>query len=345
MKHIEEKISQLLEGNAFSNMAVRIGQGNQIKWETYQSSERSLTKHSLFDMASCTKIMVTTPLALLALDRGLIRLSTKVSEFFPVPDDKRDLTIFHLLTHMMGYGHAELFAPDLEYPYVQEKILSIPCNVPVGTKVQYSCPGFILLGRILEQVFGMPLEACFSRLIAQILEMNESTFHPDPQKTVNSNLAEENRGIVNDYNSRYLGGVCGNAGLFSCMNDVGKYVQWLIRHGQPLISEEVFEKAIKNQTLGMNEARGLGFVYVESSYQQTGDLFPNGSIGHCGHTGQSIFLDPATGLYVIILSDMTIHAVKKYGSVPGHYEKVKQMRKELHQAILYDLQDRFIELF
>ena len=85
----------------------------------------------------------------------------------------------------------------------------------------------------------------------------------------------------------------------------------------------------------MSAARGLGFLYVDNRYKQTGELFPVGSVGHCGHTGTSVFFNSDSGLYVIILSDATVSVTKKYGK--SYYEKVKQMREHLHNAIKKDL--------
>ena len=76
-------------------------------------------------------------------------------------------------------------------------------------------------------------------------------------------------------------------------------------------------------------------MYVDERYGQTGELFENGAIGHCGHTGQSVFLDYKTGLYVIVLSDATLSTVKKYGG--ERYSEVVDMRKDLHNAIKKDL--------
>ena len=339
MKNLQACINEWFADQKVTSLALRIGRKDQILHEYYQSNERTLTDQTLFDMASVTKITVTAALALIALDRGLLTLDTPVSRFWPVPEDKKTLTVFHLLTHTLGYGHQKLFEPDVEYGTVQELILSYPCLSEPGTEVRYSCPGFILLGRIVETVFGMRLDAAFEQYVARPLGMVSSTFHPDPAATVNSNRTPESRGLVNDYNSRFLGGICGNAGLFSNMADLTRYVQMMLAHGAPLMSRETFDLAARNHTSGMAESRGLGFVYVDERYFQTGGLFPEGSIGHCGHTGQSVFADLQSGFYVIILSDATIQTVHRYGPASEHYQHVVKMRNEIHSAILKDLHE------
>ena len=158
----------------------------------------------------------------------------------------------------------------------------------------------------------------------------------DRHRAVNSNIAEEKRGIVNDYNCQFLGGVAGNAGLFSNIIDVTKYVKLLQNKGTPLFSESIFDMAARNYTRSMNESRGLGFLYVDGRYAQTGGLFADGAIGHCGHTGQSVFVDYRTGFYVIILSDATASVIRKYKE--SKYSEVKDIRAKLHMAIKADLE-------
>ena len=93
-------------------------------------------------------------------------------------------------------------------------------------------------------------------------------------------------------------------------------------------------------TIAKSLAKDLGFVYVDNKYTQTGELFPEGSIGHCGHTGQSVFVDLKSGLYVIVLSDATISGVKKHGV--EKYDIVKKMREDMHNAIKKDLESGLI---
>jgi len=329
---LEKTIDEYVESGIPEHIAVRVGQGNRVIYDTYRGGVDETT---LFDMASVTKIMVTTSLALIALDNGLLKLEDKVHQFYST---SKVLTIKNLLTHTIGIGHKSLNKEGNSYANIAEKILDIPSDIPIGTDVRYSCPGFILLGKILEKTFGMQLDQCFYELVAKPLGFENTSFLPSyRQNTVNSNLNVEKCGIVNDYNCQFLGGIAGNAGLFSNLSDVTKYVEFIQNRGKPLIKEETFLLAAQNHTAKMSESRGLGFLYVDERYAQTGGLFPDGSIGHCGHTGQSVFVDYRSGLYVIILSDATISTVKKYGK--EHYNEVKDMRARLHSAIKCDLQE------
>ena len=326
MIYLENVIDEYIEKGILEHIAVRVGKGDNAIYDTYRGGVNETT---LFDMASVTKIIVTTSLALIALDKGLLKLDDTVDKFFPT---SKSLTIKNLLTHTVGIGHKSLNKEGNSYANIAEKILDIPLDIPIGADVRYSCPGFILLGKILEKTFGIHLSQCFNEFVAKPLGLENTSFLPiDRQNIVNSNLDEKKRGIVNDYNCQFLGGVAGNAGVFSNLSDVTKYVNFIQNQGKPLISEQTFLTAAQNHTLGMSESRGLGFLYVDEHYNQTGGLFSNGAIGHCGHTGQSVFVDYRSGLYVIILSDATISTVKKYGV--EHYDEVIKMRELIHRAI------------
>ena len=336
MQNLEKCIDKLLEEKTVQNIIVKVGQGNNVLCEIKKSAqERTLTDKTLFDMASVTKIVATTSLTLIAIERGLLSLSDYVDKFFTTPEDKQTMTIQHLLTHTMGIGHKSLLSAT-SYDDIQNYILNTPLDIPIGSNVLYSCPGFILLGRILEKVFDNKLDILFEKYVAHPLGMSLTTFLPSSSNDiVNSNLAIDEKGLVNDYNCRHLGGVCGNAGLFSNIADMTLYAKMLFSYGEPLFSKNTFDIAIKNYTPNMAESRALGYLYVNEQYCQTAELFQKGSIGHCGHTGQSIFACPKSKLYVIILSDATISTLKKYGK--ENYEEVMKMRHDIHSAIKNDL--------
>ena len=329
---LENTLNELLESKTISHIALRVGMWDKILYDAFRGD---VDENTLFDMASVTKIIATTTLALIAVDRGLLSVEDTVDKFFAT---SKEMTVKNLLTHTIGIGHKGLNKDGNTYENIAQKILEIPSDIPIGTDVQYSCPGFILLGKILEKIFGKPLNESFDEMVAQPLGLSKTCFLPEGgQRIVNANLDAEKCGIVNDYNCRFLGGIAGNAGLFSNLSDVTKYVKFIQNRGKPLIKEETFLLAAQNHTAEMSESRGLGYLYVDGRYHQTGGLFEDGAIGHCGHTGQSVFVDYRSGLYVIILSDATISTVKKYGK--GHYTEVKDMRARLHSAIKCDLQE------
>lgn len=333
MENTQRLVTQLKNEGLVSNIAIRVGRNDDILGEIYSDN---IDNKTLFDMASITKVMATTTLSLIAIEEKQLNVTDKVNKFFKVPLWYEQLTVFNLLTHTMGIGHKNLTENDNNYDNIGEYILSLKGN-EVGKEVEYSCPAFILLGKILEKIYKKRLDTLFNEKVALPLGLKSSGFKPkvSEHSFVNSNTEEEKIGVVNDYNCQYLGGVAGNAGLFSNIEDVTTYVNVLRNNGGALFSKSVLDMASKNYTANMSESRGLGFLYVDDRYKQTGTLFEDGSIGHCGHTGTSVFLNRESGLYVIILSDATISTVKKYGT--EDYDKVIRMREDLHNAIKFDL--------
>ncbi len=335
LKATKKLINELMSKNELSNIAIRIGKGDEILAEFYSDA---ITENTLFDMASVTKVLSVTMLSLISIENHTLKLDDKVSLFFDTPEHYRELTVKHLLTHNMGIGHKNLTGGSRTYDDIAEYILSLYDN-PVGYDVAYSCPAFILLGKILEKLYGKRLDTLFDEMVAKPLGMIKSGFLPNEKgytDIVNSNIEPEEKGIVNDYNCRYLGGVAGNAGIFSSISDLTLFVRAMLSGGYPLFSKETLDIASLNHTVGMSEARGLGFIYVDERYKETGTLFPKGSIGHCGHTGTSVFFNKESGLYAIILSDATISVIKNHGT-KSYYDKVMLMRENIHNAIKKDL--------
>lgn len=337
MDSLKSCVDTYLSSGNVNNIAIRIGKNNCIYTDIFESANGSINQNTLFDIASVTKIVVTTTLCHMAFDKRILSPQDRVSKFFNVPQDKSEMSVFHLLTHTMGIGYKNLTQSTTTPKNIENHILNIPSDFPIGSLTQYSCPGYILLGRILEEVFGESLDILFDKFVAKPLGMKNSMFRPTAKNNmVNSNLSASELGTVNDINCRFLGGVSGNAGLFSCIEDMTKYAQMLVNYGHPLIKKETFSDSIKNYTGGKSASRALGYVYVDEKYSQTGNLFSVGSIGHCGHTGQSVFVDLKTGLYVIVLSDATIATTKKYGK--EKYDIVIKMREDIHNSIFKDIE-------
>ena len=320
------------------NMALRVLEKETVVYEEFRSIEREISETTLFDIASITKVVSVGILSLIALERGLMRLEQPVNDFFTVPEYNKGLTIKHLLTHTTGVGHRPLNKPEYTYENIEKYILGMT-GTPIGRAVEYSCQAYILMGKILEKIFNERLDTLSEREVFHPLGMECTAFRPLEKgftDIVSANPDNTPAGIVNDYNCRHLGGVCGNAGIFSCIKDLTAFVKMLQNGGVPLISEKTLNLAVKNHTVGLNDSRGLGFLIINSNYKQTADLFePYKSFGHCGHTGASLFTNRENGLSVILLTDATRMVTLKYGKEV--YLEVEQMRHDIHAAIKMDL--------
>lgn len=327
--NLEKCIDELFANEYVSNIAVRYGTPDSYH-DFFRGRKNNITEKTNFDIASITKIMCTGTLTLMAIDEGKIKLEDLVSQYFPCPDDKKSLTVKHLLLHQIGFGYKPLFDMTDSPEKIVETILNIPCEFPVGTQVDYSCPAYILLAKILEKIYKKPLDVLFNEKIAAPLSYKDTGFGKRKGEVINANKENGLCGIVNDPNCRFLNGVSGNAGLFSNISDLTLYSKMCLNYGYPLIKKETFESAIRDYTPTLAESRGLSFQYVDIRYTQTGNLFPIGSFGHCGHTGQSVFFNPKENFFAIILSDLTL-------SVSERYSIVMNSREKIHNAILEDI--------
>ena len=340
MGALDNCINRLITDKVLLNAAIRVGRKDEILIDSYFSHTVSeLCDKTLFDMASVTKIVATTSLALVAMSKNLLSPSDKADKFISVPKDKKELTVGHLLTHTMGFGHKNLCVEGVNYDNVAEYILTIPNDTDIGSKVLYSCPGYILLGKILEKVFGERLDALLKKYVTEPLGMTDTGFLPESNKRFAPCNFRGSQGCVNDYNCEYLGGVAGNAGVFSNICDLTKFAKMLLCDGAPIIDKDIFALAAKNHTPKLEESRAFGFLYVDEKYNQTGRLFPKGSIGHCGHTGQSLFVHRASGLYAIVLTDATATLARGNKELSYDYGIVCDMRQQIHNALADDLKN------
>lgn len=350
LKHTRLEIQEKLKSKDFGSYALLVGYGDQ-EWQ-YMSDDVNLDTY--FDAASIGKVFPTTALALHATGKGLLSLDDSLEKFFPyVPADKKDITVQNLMTHTSGM---------LRRPYpeqlglrgrdgVAEFIFSHPLAYETGTHFAYCCDGIMLLGLIIEKVFGLPLEEAFERFVKQPLGMTRSTYHiaMDEENAVLCNHRADLGGLIyDDDNVRQLCGIpAGNGGLFITAGDLQKFVKALIRKDERLYPAEYFDLAEQNYTKNLTvldekrstENHGLGFVYVNENCAQARELFPEGSIGHVGWSGQSFYLNRDLPLYVILLTNsMRYQNLEK--KLPGieRDHAVHQMRIDIHRAIKKDLE-------
>lgn len=309
-------------------------------------------ENTLFDMASVTKILSTTMVALKFIESGKICLTDSIGDFFKVPKGKEHMTILNLLTHTGGIRYGLSIVGKIsdikDSNEIVNTILSLEPSLPIGSEVEYSCLGFILLGKILEAVGGDTLDKLSYKYVFEPLEMYNTTFFPKGENIAatdfNPTTGRCSIGIVNDHNSRFLGGVAGNAGVFSNLDDMSKFAQMLSNFGKyksiQYLSEAIFVKAIHNYTEGMSQARGLGFALIpELSVRMQNELYKNvtnpcaelfspGSYGHTGYTGTSVLIDRNTGLYVVFLTNR-VHSEKLNNAI-------LRFRRALHNSIIVE---------
>ena len=272
-----------------------------------------LTEDTLFDLASLSKLAATTLVALKFIDEGKIGLDDGIGKFLDFTGNFGDCRIFHLLTHSSGMlPGIPLF--DLPSPEnALSAILTSSKASKAGKKVSYSCLGYITLGKILELVGGESLDVLAKKYVFAPLEMSSACYNPDKNLPVAATekyaaSGEFATGRVHDENTRFLGGVSGNAGVFASLDDVISLAGMLsargrTKNGTQYLSEELFDLAIRNHTPFSDDARGLGFQLKGESDFPMGALLSRGSYGHTGFTGTSLYVDSQTGVWGVLLTN------------------------------------------
>lgn len=298
---------------------------------------------TIFDCASLTKVVATTTAVMMLVEEGKIRLGDRLTKYLPdFAGGKSPITIEQLLTHYSG------LRPDLDLEPAwssyqsgvtkafQEKPVSNP-----GSRFIYSDINYILLGELVREVSGKPLDQFARERIFEPLGMVDSGFRPDksllPRIAPTERLADGTilRGVVHDPTTRFMGGLAGHAGLFSTADDLSRFARMMLNGGsfdgrRILTPLAVVKMTTPQSPLGQPARRGLGWDFDSPYSSVRGDLFLVGSYGHTGFTGTSIWIDPFTKTYVILLTNR-VH--------PTTQTSVTSLRSEVASATAASLTD------
>lgn len=290
----------------------------------------TVDEHTRYDMASITKILAPTMIALRALEEGLLTLDDTVGDFLDAPEDKKNITVRMLMTHTGGFEPAFSLSHEAVKPgEVTRAILEHPLAGTPGDMPRYSCMGYILLAKMLEKRFGKPLNELARERVFVPLGMTNTGYLPEGGNIAATEVSPVTGkawlGVVHDENARFQGGVSGNAGVFSDLTDMIRFVSMLACGGDGFLSPATLRKAIRNYTPGQDVHRGLGFHLAGTECNYIGDLFPEESFGHTGFTGTSFAVDPNTGFYVILLTNR-VHPTR-------NNQKLMRFRRTFHNAL------------
>ncbi len=290
----------------------------------------AMTLDTIFDMASLTKVIATTTAVMQLFEQGKIRMNDPVAKYLPefAQNGKEDITLRQLMTHYSG------LAPDIDLtPAFDSKeaayrlaFAEIPAQPP-GSAFIYSDTNFITLGALIEKVSGESLDAYTTHHIFTPLKMTHTRFLPPAAwraKIAPTEYDEDNhmlRGVVHDPRARRMGGVAGHAGLFSTADDLARFAQALLNGGAPILSRITVTKMTQpEQPPTAPVLRGFGWDIDSPFSSNRGDLLPVGSYGHTGFTGTSLWIDPTTQTYIVLLTN-AVHPRGK-GNAIGLRSKV-----------------------
>jgi uncharacterized protein YbbC (DUF1343 family)/CubicO group peptidase (beta-lactamase class C family) len=271
-----------------------------------------MTLDTIFDLASLTKVVATTTAVMQLVQQGQIRVNEPVTKYIPEfgENGKEEITVRELLTHHSGLP-ASL---DLSQPWegrdtaLRMAYAEKPIYAP-GSRFVYSDVDFIVLGALVERVSQTPLNEYCEKNIFAPLKMTLTRFLPPAvrlPKIAPTQYDEHDkmlRGVVHDPTARRMGGVAGHAGLFSTADDLAKFAQALLS-GTTILSPLMVEKMTTPQQPPTSPVlRGFGWDIDSPFSSNRGDLLPVGSFGHTGFTGTSLWIDPTTRTFIIVLTN------------------------------------------
>jgi CubicO group peptidase (beta-lactamase class C family) len=289
-------------------------------WRALEPRREMMTLDTVFDCASLTKVIATTTAVMQLVQEGKVKPNDPVMRYLPefAQNGKEDITVRQLLVHYSG------MAPDLDLTQSWQgketayrmAFESKPQNPP-GSGFVYSDINFIVLGALVERVSGQSLDAYTAEHVFGPLKMARTRYLPPAswRARIAPTELDENkqmlRGVVHDPTARRMGGVAGHAGLFATGDDLAKFAQALLNGGAGVLAPLMVEKMTSpQQPPNATSVRGFGWDIDTPFSSNRGDLLPVGSYGHTGFTGTSIWIDPTTHTYIVLLTN-AVHSGTK----------------------------------
>lgn len=279
---------------------------------------REMTRETIFDLASVTKVVATLPAVMILVERGQLRLDDAVARFIPEfgQAGKEGVLIRHLLTHTAGLApFGFLFRCCGTREKILARICEYPLENPVGAQEVYSDLGLIVLGEIVERVSGRPLDRFVREEIFTLLGMANTMYRPPVELRDRIAATEDDPwrgrvlvGEVHDENACAMGGVSGHAGLFSTAQDLAIYAQMFLNGGEYCGKRILSAVTVRRVTSRQNAAipvstRGLGWQIKDPTFASAGDLLSAEAYGHTGFTGTMLWIDPVLDLFIILLTN------------------------------------------
>lgn len=327
---LDAAIAESLAAKQMPGAVLWVGQGDKILHRkaygqrSLEPRAEAMTMDTVFDAASLTKVVATTASVMKLFEQGKIRLNEKVTHYLPAyQGGKSDITVRLLLTHFSG------LRPDVDLEPawsgyetgIRLAMIDKPTGAP-GERFVYSDINFILLGEMVRVLSGRGLDAYARQEIFEPLGMTDSQFRPPaalrpriaPTEKYKG-MAEPLRGVVHDPTTRYMGGVAGHAGLFTTAADLSRFARMILNLGELEGKRFYSPLTVRKFTSPQSPAdqailRGLGFDMDSQFSGNRGELFPVGSFGHTGFTGTSLWMDPETKAYVILMTN-SVHPMRR----------------------------------
>lgn len=311
---------------------------------TYEPDALETTSDSIFDVASVTKIVATTSMAMILYELGLLDLDMPAVAMVPefAADNPRnpEVTMRMLLAHSSGLpAYEELFLQAKNRDELLAAAFATQLTADPGTRSEYSDIGFIILGIALERLAEEPLDSFCRREVFGPLGMLHTAFRPPAAwrdsipPTVDDRTFRQRiiQGEVQDENASVMDGVAGHAGLFATAGDLAIFANAMLESGRPILRPETLAVFTRRESSPPGTTRALGWD-TPSSPSQAGKYFSAHSFGHLGYTGTSLWIDPERQLSVVLLTNRT------WPDSANH--AIKQFRPRFHDAVVEALESQ-----
>jgi len=314
---------------------------------TYDEASPEVRADTIFDLASVSKAVATTTLAMLLYERGKLSLEEPLAHTLPefvtlAPRHRQELreavTLRMLLAHSSGLpAYEKLFGFATNRADLIRAALTTPLRSAPGTHADYSDIGFILLGEVLAAKSGAALDVFAQQEIFTPLGMMRTGFNPAPKLKATIPPTEDDRrfrtrliqGEVNDENAYVMGGVAGHAGIFAPAPDLARFAECML-HGAPILQPETVKLFTRCETNPAGTSRALGWDTPSRPDSSSGHWFSSLSFGHLGFTGTSLWIDPGRKLSITLLTNRTW---------PDRTSQlIREVRPRVHDAIVEALE-------
>jgi CubicO group peptidase (beta-lactamase class C family) len=348
-------VSDAIATGAFPGAAIEVGRGTGMYWRhdagthSHAADAPSVDASTIYDLASLTKPIVTTTLAMRAVDDGALTLEDRVGDWLPAwrGEDRERVTVRDLLAHSSGLpAWLPFFRDCTGRPEFEPEICRTALEYPPGTQAIYSDLGFILLGFILEDArarqAGADARGTFDpartlagqfKALASYLTAEPLCFNPPRYWRARIAPTEHDPfrgrlliGEVHDENAWALGGVAGHAGLFGTAGAVGAFARAALRtiRGERILAQPETFRAFARRTDVPGSSRALGWDTMLPT-SSCGTALSLSAIGHTGFTGTSLWMDWERDFYVVFLTNR-VHPTREN-------ERIREVRPRLHDAI------------
>ena len=349
-----EVIEKAIADRAFPGATLAVGYRGKLSLHAfgnlrYDAKSPAVNIHTMYDIASLTKVVVTTTLVEKLVEGDFpspLSLDSPIERYLPewttgpMPEWRHKVTVRHLMTHTSGLPpFKEYWRTSTSKQETLRRIFAEPLEYEPGSKVVYSDLGIILMAEIIQRLTGQPLDQLAKECIFDPLGMQQSMYNPPkklwpeiaPTEFDNQLRHRLVQGEVHDENAFAIGGVSGHAGVFSTAPDLAVLCQMLLNGGvyahQRILKRATIAQFTAPQTLAQN-TRTLGWV-VPTENSSSGHYFSVHSYGHTGFTGTTIWIDPDRQLFVVLLTNR-VHPTRE-----NH--KIAEVRPAVHDAIVKSL--------